>query len=280
MGRSWSREWGQGGGSLGLPSGPAPQHHPAAPTPPVAIYSPIFPQKKLLRFIWDAGRFAGQQSPCCEHRLDLPLVGAPWALHQLLGHTRRGTAPAARTRGAPRAAVPAAPWLSPEHQGGREKPPEKPPVRREAAGPRRLGLWDKKSLRWLCWLFVDSSWLSWGLKATLKLSKQTLISQFSQPACNLSLALLYRGGGAAPSCGAPSALSTRSSSSRGTAKGRGLKLSPCHSITHPSLIKHPASSRDWHRQALGQGEGGTVPDGAERRGKCPTPRAGTEQGSL
>lgn len=90
-------------------------------------------------------------------------------------------------------------------QGGWEKPPEKPPVRREAAGPRRLGLWDEKSLRWLCWLFVDSSWLSWGLKATLKLSKQTLISHFSQPACNLSLALLYHGGGAAPSCGAPSA---------------------------------------------------------------------------
>lgn len=156
-------------------------------------------------------------------------------------------------------------------QGGWEKPPEKLPVRREAAGPRRLGLWDKKSLRWLCWLFVDSSWLSWGLKATLKLSKQTLISQFSQPACNLSLALLYRGGGAAPSCGNPSALSTRSSSGRGTAKGRGLELSPCHSITCPSLIKHPASSRDWHRQALGQGEGGMVPDGAERRGKCPTP---------
>lgn len=82
-------------------------------------------------------------------------------------------------------------------QGGWEKPPEKPPVRREAAGPRRLGLWDEKSLRWLCWLFVDSSWLSWGLKATLKLSKQTLISQFSQPACNLSLALLYRGGSSA-----------------------------------------------------------------------------------
>lgn len=197
MGRSWSREWGQGGGSSGLPSGPAPRHHPAALTPPAAIYSPIFPPKKLLCFIWDAGRFAGQQSPCCEHRLDLPLVGAPWALHQLLGHTWRGTAPAARTRGAPRAAVPAAPWLSPEHQGGREKPPEKPPVRREAAGPRRLGLWDEKSLRWLCWLFVDSSWLSWGLKATLKLSKQTLISQFSQPACNLSLALLYRGGSSA-----------------------------------------------------------------------------------
>lgn len=143
VGRSWSREWGQGGGSSGLPSGPAPRHHPAAPTPPVAIYSPIFPQKKLLCFIWDAGRFAGQQSSCCEHRLDLPLVGAPRALRQLLGHTRHGTAPAARTRGAPRAAVPAAPWLSPaEHQapGWVGKAPRKAPgqeggCRTPQAGP-------------------------------------------------------------------------------------------------------------------------------------------------
>ena len=47
------------------------------------------------------------------------------------------------------------------------------------------------SLRGLRSPVVDSSWLSGSLEATLKLSKQTPISQLLWPMYNLSLRLLY-----------------------------------------------------------------------------------------
>lgn len=69
------------------------------------------------------------------------------------------------------------------------------PARREAST-----LWppgegppgeEATSLRGLRSTVVDSSWLSGSLEATLKLSKQTPISQLFWPMYNLSLGLLY-----------------------------------------------------------------------------------------
>lgn len=234
-----------------LPSCPAPRHHPAALTPPAAIYSPIFPQKKQLRFIWDARRCPGQKSPCRERCLHMPLVGA-----------RGGTAGSAPAPGVGlpqhqgpgqhrglRSLLPrGCHQQSTRPQGGWENPPEKPPVRREAAGPRRLGLRDEKSLRWLCWPLVDSSWLSWGLKATLKLSKQTLISQFSQPACNLSLALLYRGVEQRPAAALP-LLQGRPCSEHQEQQwpghGQGAEGSSCPVSQHHSSVPDKASYVLW-----------------------------------
>lgn len=155
------------------------------------------------------------------------------------------------------------------------------PARREASTPQppRVGPLGEEAgfLRGPCSPVVDSSWFSGSLETTLKLSKQTPISQFFWPLYNLSLGLLYRRQGRVERRRSFAQLwcSPSSQEQQGPWHGRwgeGLsspRVTASHWHSHPSLPKPFFILWEWQGQAPRQGDGGTVSDAAKRRTPCP-----------
>lgn len=141
------------------------------------------------------------------------------------------------------------------------------PARREASTPRPPGVGppgeEAESLRGLSLPVVDSSWLSGSLEATLKLSKQTPISQLFWPMYNLSLGLLYCRRGRVEHCRnfTQPWCSPSSQEQRWPWHGRCGGGSSCPHVTashqhpHPSLQKPFFILWEQHGQAPAWAEG-------------------------